>query len=660
MYVSADGGCVLCALILKSFEEKGARREDSYNIIRFAAQPSMVDVGSMWESDGDRIEKVSPLRLYELTWESDRNRIEKPASRALHNFMRESDAERKIEFSLGIYTSEDDPLARCCIPSRPISTDVSSEGTFKIITTWLQECLLHHKQCHGWGKVAQKLPARVIDVQYTGRDPFLLETSEMYGSWIALSYCWGSSPTLKTTTQNLSRHRNMISISSLPQTMRDAVEFTRRIGYQYLWIDALCIIQDSTEDWAIESLKMASVYGNATLTIAAEAAVDTSSGIFDSTNVFRQKQHINQCESFNFSIIGKCPYRAGKGTLYLRESLDFDRSSLAGYLSKRVWALQEDLLSPRLIRFGKAQLYWRCKNQESMELCPTRALQFDRRYLSRHNHSDFVYQTMNQNGTKLSSWYGIVNDYTTRDISVPKDVLVGISAIARFMSEAMGQAPTTYKAGLWEYDFCQGLTWRRSHASSLPLIRHAEYIAPFWSWASISASHMQSRRIYNNISSDEGSTFYSDATIIWIVIETENNDPFGIVKGGFVTLEGLSLEICLHEIPSLFLDCPKDVVNVEINAENPLFDEDLLKRNLIAGGCTGAHSKVLLFIVSSSSRWAINSSLDIGASRDNRNTLILESTQNSGEYQRVGCFTWAVRHGNLQHQDWTFRRITII
>ncbi|TEY80893.1 hypothetical protein BOTCAL_0036g00210 [Botryotinia calthae] len=71
---------------------------------------------------------------------------------------------------------------------------------------------------------------------------------------------------------------------------------------------------------------MASVYGNATLTIAAEATVDTSSGIFDSTNAFRQQQHIKQCT---------CPHKSSTGTLYLRESLDFDRSALAGYLSKR-------------------------------------------------------------------------------------------------------------------------------------------------------------------------------------------------------------------------------------------------------------------------------------------------------------------------------------
>lgn len=105
MYVSADGGCALCALILKSFEEKGAGRGDAYNITRSATQPTLDDVGSMWEPDGDRIEKVSRFR-YELTWESDRNRIENHSSWTLNKFIRESDADRKIKFSLGIYTSE--------------------------------------------------------------------------------------------------------------------------------------------------------------------------------------------------------------------------------------------------------------------------------------------------------------------------------------------------------------------------------------------------------------------------------------------------------------------------------------------------------------------------------------------------------------------------
>jgi len=49
----------------------------------------------------------------------------------------------------------------------------------------------------------------------------------------------------------------------LPKTLRDSVDITRRLEYEFLWVDALCILQRDFEDWSHESVRMASVYGNA-------------------------------------------------------------------------------------------------------------------------------------------------------------------------------------------------------------------------------------------------------------------------------------------------------------------------------------------------------------------------------------------------------------
>ncbi|TGO83456.1 hypothetical protein BPOR_0645g00080 [Botrytis porri] len=175
---------------------------------------------------------------------------------------------------------------------------------------------------------------------------------------------------------------------------------------------------------------------------------------------------------------------------------------------------------------------------------------------------------MKKRKTTLLSWYDIVNNYTTRHISIRKDTLIGISAIAKVIAEEMGQPPSAYKAGLWEHDFHRGLLWRRFYNSGLPLIRHAEYIAPSWSWASNSASLMPTRRIYSDPRHDN-TKYQLDAEIKEIIIDNENDNHFGIINKRHVKLSGPTLKICRHKIPSIFWDCPEHPAQVSAKEFNP-------------------------------------------------------------------------------------------
>lgn len=93
-------------------------------------------------------------------------------------------------------------------------------------------------------------PTRLLDV--TERDVKLVETSDMDKSerheWCALSYVWGGDVPLKTTKATQLAHKKRIPLDTLPQTMKDTVYVCRGMGIRYLWIDALCIIQDDQED----------------------------------------------------------------------------------------------------------------------------------------------------------------------------------------------------------------------------------------------------------------------------------------------------------------------------------------------------------------------------------------------------------------------------
>lgn len=66
-----------------------------------------------------------------------------------------------------------------------------------------------------------------------------------------------------------------IFLSDLPPLFQDAIIITRQLGLRYLWIDSLCIIQDSLRDWETEAAKMASIYQNSYVTIS---ATDASNG----------------------------------------------------------------------------------------------------------------------------------------------------------------------------------------------------------------------------------------------------------------------------------------------------------------------------------------------------------------------------------------------
>jgi hypothetical protein len=86
-----------------------------------------------------------------------------------------------------------------------------------------------------------------------------------------------------TTKENESPHAQEIPYQLLPQTLQDAITLTRQLGIQYIWIDALCIVQDDHAEWEVESSKMRDIYSGSSLTIAASDAADASEGCFPSS-----------------------------------------------------------------------------------------------------------------------------------------------------------------------------------------------------------------------------------------------------------------------------------------------------------------------------------------------------------------------------------------
>ena len=153
-----------------------------------------------------------------------------------------------------------------------------------------------------------------------------------------------------------------IPVSGLPPTFQHAVFITKMLGVHYLWIDSLCIIQDSKEDWLQESVKMWAIYGNAFCNIAATSSSDSYGGLFHDRN--------------GLSAL-PCKIQATwhilrQGHYYCVDEETLEREVDEAPLNARGWVLQEQALSPRILHFGAREQYWECRELTAPETFPTR------------------------------------------------------------------------------------------------------------------------------------------------------------------------------------------------------------------------------------------------------------------------------------------------
>jgi hypothetical protein len=217
----------------------------------------------------------------------------------------------------------------------------------------------------------EHLPTRVIDVAAM-EDDSKVRLFETAGStkahWVALSHCWGDKKNHppKTTRANLCQHLNSIPILSLPKTFQDAVVTTRALGFRYLWIDSLCIVQDDEDDWHHESRMMTTIYEHATLTLAASDAIDSTRGLF----LERPYAKIG-FPSIHMPFITRDKTSGRRMTLgNYSISLDWRQEPFMKHMDPmfspiylRGWCTQELILSRRVVHFLNEGMVWVCKEK---------------------------------------------------------------------------------------------------------------------------------------------------------------------------------------------------------------------------------------------------------------------------------------------------------
>lgn len=380
-------------------------------------------------------------------------------------------------------------------------------------------------------------PKRLIHLKAFGErslDARLVEEYGLKSKYATLSYCWGmhSQHNFTTTSQTLTSRLSCIQYSIMPATFQHAFEIARALGIRYIWIDSLCIIQDSPSDWEEESTKMGAIYSNSYITIAADWSTSAIGGCYNmaSDTVLEGNKDLIRITSILSDNSKSSLYI---GWAYRRRLPEIEES----ILTTRAWAYQERVLSPRMLHFTKKQVFWECRKTVLAEdMIPVKLPKIHQGGASDVGHGyplPGLIQQLDKSGfekpnhSPLQLWYHtlISGSYAKRNIGVSLDKLPAISALARLWSQYI---PGPYLAGLWYHDLVMGLCWRRTGSN---IVKPVKYRCPSWSWASLECDVYWSA-VANHV---------NDVTMV--LVESTNimlagKDPFGRVSGGLLRING--------------------------------------------------------------------------------------------------------------------------
>jgi hypothetical protein len=406
-----------------------------------------------------------------------------------------------------------------------------------------------HKSC--LASEDMPLPRRVVDVGTPNRHPRLIESDGKSGKYIALSHSWGGIAPLITTKANLTPMKQGLPLGSFPKTFRETMLVARNLRVQYAWIDCLCLVQDDPIEWQTDSVKMANIFGNSYLTIAATLARNAHDGLFlnaahDGTGPFEINPALvrelgNDCRAF----VTEVPAEGQSASYYSTRS---KRQEHGLALHSRAWAHQEFFLAPRVLQFGHelqwdcAQTSWCCSDFERYGKYPVRMPDINNAKFkkitafSTRQEAQETDKGLGSIQAELSAqWRQEGEVFSGKDITHASDRLPALSGLAkRFLSLGLS---TPYLAGTWLANAHRELCWR----ASVPAPAVSSYIAPSCSWTSISAPI----EFFASRHDDGGRTapaamadIIGEAlfTVLAADCQPAYGDQFGAVTGGFIRL----------------------------------------------------------------------------------------------------------------------------
>lgn len=344
---------------------------------------------------------------------------------------------------------------------------------------WKRDCFAQHNdKCRNPLRISTVSPAWVIDTIKRCIVP-----GASISEYVALSYRWGVSGGFRTTRHLLKAVQEPGALSqgsvlgnSMAPIVQHAMGLTRAIDERYLWVDAVCIVQDDEEHCATQLGLMGAIYATATLTIVASDG-DAMDGILGLKGISSPRQIDQKIVPVYESdrLIFRCPPSFRSGT-----SAYFDRG----------WTYQEYHLSQRRLTFAKGHIYWHCScadwEEDVIQPDDTTIDDTTFEWLGEHKLR-FLY--ILQKRPDFKALNKMLSEYNGRNLSFPEDALPGISGLLSVLSRSFENG---FLFGLPEIAFDSALLWRspcfwtmkkREDSGKKNLLDVASRL-PSWSWVS--------------------------------------------------------------------------------------------------------------------------------------------------------------------------------
>jgi hypothetical protein len=368
-----------------------------------------------------------------------------------------------------------------CLWSTDISTNTLQYDA-NLLKRWLLSCIHDHPEClmvQQKVSTANKRPTRILHVGPTHVKLYHNSTLDSFYPYTTLSHIWGTDSSYQLTLKesNLSELQHGVPIDSLPKVFREAAVLTKLLGMQYLWIDSMCIKQDSPLDWEHEANKMAMVYGNATCNLAHPFPPDCT-------------DPIPGLDPRSFLPCILRPATSSSLGIYAapRSVRKHDWHEIGRWpLSSRAWILQEQSLSPRIVFFGHYNLMWECPIailDEHMSTLLDRNSTMYNPFAGERFRKASVLNAMTDGFWFFHVWDTIVNDFKSRNLTNSMDNIIAFAGIARAVHNITNM---TYLAGIWAESLADSLLWRRPKyyghdIGQEPIQNPFVHILPTWSW----------------------------------------------------------------------------------------------------------------------------------------------------------------------------------
>ncbi|KAJ6786759.1 hypothetical protein PWT90_11079 [Aphanocladium album] len=256
----------------------------------------------------------------------------------------------------------------------------------------------------------------------------------------------------------------------LPQAVTDAIDFSDALGEVYLWVDALCIVQDDNSSKDVYISRMDQIYGGAHVTLVTlndPSAISALPGVALSRVLIQSPVEIN-----GLHLVPRLPQ------LSIVEQYST--------WSRRAWTFQEGILSRRCLYFAEHQVFWQCRTTYQSEDCLHGHDQDASDTVRGRRYNPLEQETGNDTILQFNVYESLIKQYSPKALTFPADSLFAFAGVLSAIADSFSWK---FASALPESAFDLALLWRpmfgatmRPRALSGQKAEPLVCTSPTWCW----------------------------------------------------------------------------------------------------------------------------------------------------------------------------------